>query len=111
MGLVATIFICLIIFLLQGFDYGKKIVTEKIVKVEVPATQDREELFLDTFKKNLKYWSLINTERFVKEKLVELTFIVIFKKKVSEADFIEQLSGIVGVHKVQLLYNDQKVEI
>lgn len=110
-GFLATVFICLLLFLLSWSDYGKKEIVEKLLKIELPLNVDYENLFRDIFKENLKSWSLINTERFIKENICELTYIVTFKKKFSEGDFLNKLGKMSGVNRVDLLYNDQKVEI
>ena len=110
-GFLSTTFTCLLLFALFWSDYGRKEAAEKLLKVELPLDTDYENIFDHIFRENLKRWSLINTERFIKENLCELIFIVSFKKRVSENDFLNKVSKMPGINKVDLLYNDQKVEI
>lgn len=110
-GFLSTIFICLLLFLLSWSDYGKKEIIEKLLKIELLLDADYENVFKQIFKDNLKTWSLINTEKFIKENICELTFIVSFKKRISESDFLNKIGKMSGVNRVDLLYNDQKVEI
>ncbi|MFT6068429.1 MAG: putative membrane protein YhiD involved in acid resistance [Bacteriovoracaceae bacterium] len=105
-----TILFIVLMLLLNYFRVGEKIISDKLLKIELADTNSREEL--NSFLlKNVESYSLIHSEMIGEGSDTLLTYIVTTKEDFNDEIILKGLKENFKVKNTSLYYNDQRVEI
>jgi len=110
LGILSTVLVCLMMFLMDVFNFGAKQVTESILKINLPRTFDIKQLHT-CFKKYLSSYSLISMEDDLDGKLKEHVYIICEKKNKSKKELMDEILGMNKGNKVSIVYGQQKLDI
>jgi uncharacterized membrane protein YhiD involved in acid resistance len=102
-AIVFTLFICPMIYFLHRFQIGAVTTREVIVKIQVAENIDHSRVFEPVFARFLDRQNLLSMETIRGGTLLEVAFMVVFKKGVREAEFLDQLRTVNGNQKVTIL--------
>lgn len=103
LALIATVFICLIILILNRFDLFKQKTISQILKIELPHDIDFESLFDKLFIKHTKVADLISVDSVRSGTATELIYNIVPKKKMNAKEFISGIRELNGNNKVTLV--------
>jgi uncharacterized membrane protein YhiD involved in acid resistance len=111
LGVVATLLVLAMIHILYLLNYGAKQVNEKIVRVALPSGLDYHTLFDKLFDRFTVYHALVSVEPLRAENLMEVVYLVRFRKSVSESDFITEMRQLNQSNRVAIMFGQQSVDL
>ncbi len=103
LAIISTILICLIVLIMNRFDFYKKDLTSKILKVYVTSKTDYDHIFDDTFAKHTKMSDLVSVDSVRSGMLTELVYNVDLKKTTKSNEFLNEIKKLNGNNKVTLI--------
>lgn len=105
-----TFLMVMIIYFLNRFNIGAKHVSETLLKIQLSESIDYHKAFDKVFHKFLEEETLLSVDSVGKD-LLELVYVIRFRKKILERDFIEALRVINQNSKVALIKGQQNINI
>lgn len=103
LAIVSTLLICLIVLIMNRFDFYKKDLTSKILKIQVTNKTNYDKLFDDVFAKHTKMSDLISVDSVRSGMLTELIYSVDLKKGTETNEFLNAIKKLNDNHKVTLV--------
>lgn len=100
---VATVAICLVILLMNRFNWFSLDVQRQLVKVQVPPELEYHQRVEDVLVRHCSEFELVSTETARSGALVELNFTVQLKKGNTSAQLIEALNAVNAGQRVSVL--------
>jgi len=110
-GITMTLMICLFILLLSKWDYGAKVISDKLLTIRVPNHIHYQEHFAEHFIKFLSHYALTSVDAVQQGTMSELTYNIRFKRHKNEKDFLDGLRTLNDNNKITLIFRDQRVDI
>jgi hypothetical protein len=90
-GLLFTVFLCLLMIMLNLFNFGAHKTSQKLLKITIPENLDYEGTFDDIFLEYTKGHELIKVKTTDLGSLFQLVYIVILDDKTSQKEFLDAL--------------------
>jgi hypothetical protein len=84
---------------------------EKIVRIALPSAKEYQKIFSRIFDKFSNYSALVSVEPMRTEGLLELVYLVRFKKGIEETEFIEDVKKVNDNNKVTILFGQQAIDL
>ncbi len=103
LAIVSTVLICLIILIMNRFDFYRKDLTSKILKIQVTNKTDYDKLFDGVFAKHTKMSDLISVDSVRSGMLTELIYSVDLKKSTKSNEFLNEIKKLNDNNKVTLV--------
>lgn len=103
LAIVATIVICMIIYIMYRFDWYSRPMTSQILKIQVNNEVDFQKLFDDVFVKYTETSDLISVDSVRSGMLTELVYSVKLKKSSDNHKFLGAMKTLNGNLKVTLI--------
>ncbi|MDS1115217.1 DUF4956 domain-containing protein [Gordonia westfalica] len=103
LAIAATIAICLVLLIMNKFNWFKLDVSRQVVKVQVPPEPEFTARVEDVLIKNCKEYELVSTESVRAGALSELYYTAMLKKGVSSGELISELSEVNTGQRVTVL--------
>jgi len=103
LAVVATIVICMIIYIMYRFDWYSRPMTSQILKIQVNNDVDFQKLFDDIFVKYTETSDLISVDSVRSGMLTELVYSVKLKKSSDNHKFLGAIKTLNGNLKVTLI--------
>jgi len=110
-AMVLTTITCGASILLALVEFGEHGLTERLVRVQIPLTNDFEGIFDDTLKLHSEQFSLVSAETTRMGTELELTFSIKVPKKFSAAKLIEDLSALNSNLRVQVVGSNHLIDL
>jgi len=110
LGIVSTLMISLMMFLMDMFNFGAKQITESILKVNSPPDFEVKKLHT-CFKKYLSSYSLISVEEGMDGRLKEHVYLICEKKNKSKKEMMDEILQFNEGNRVSIVYGQQKLDI
>ncbi|MCI5066587.1 DUF4956 domain-containing protein [bacterium] len=110
-GIALTAIVCGASLLLAFVEFGEHGLTERVVRVQVPITNEFEGIFDDTFKLHAEQFSLVSAETTRMGTELELTFSIKVPKKFSAAKLIGDLSALNENLRVQVVGSNHVLDL
>ena len=110
-AVLATIFVCVMIYALWRFNFGARVVRAQILKVWLPKEVASEETLKSVFDRHLIDYNLVGMETVRQGAAVEMVFSVRFKSGVEELDLLNDVRAINGNDKTLLPSGQQLVDL
>lgn len=107
----ATVVLCAVALLMFKLDLFAKRVSERILRVRLPADRDAETAFDEVFEKHLVDRRLISTETVSGGVLQEAVYAVALRSESGGQQLLEALREVNGNHKVALVLGQQEVDL
>lgn len=111
LAIVATLIICLLIWVMSREDMFAKDLREQILKIRLPADIPSDTLFDDLFAKYLSYSDLIAMETVQAGTLTELVYGVELRKGVNSQQLINDIRKLNDNNKVSLITGLHEVDL
>lgn len=86
-----TIFLCLLMFVLNVFNFGAKKASQKLLKITIPEDLDYEGAFYDIFEKFTVNHELIKVKTTDLGSLFQLVYVVTMDNRLSQKEFLDEL--------------------
>lgn len=86
-----TIFLCILMFLLNLVNFGGQKLEQKVLKITIPEDLDYEGVFDSIFMEHVANYELIKVKTTDLGSLFQLSYIITMKKGVSEKEFLDEL--------------------
>ena len=90
-GIIFTLVLCLIMFLLSAINFGMPKNTAKILKITMPENVDFDHIYDDIFEKYTTRFKPIKTRTADLGSVYEVIYDVRLKKDISEKEFIDEI--------------------
>lgn len=103
LAVVATIVICMIIYIMYRFDWYSRPMTSQILKIQINNEMDFQKLFDDVFVKYTESSDLISVDSVRSGMLTELVYSVKLKKNSDNHKFLSTIKNLNGNLKVTLI--------
>jgi uncharacterized membrane protein YhiD involved in acid resistance len=103
LGVIATIFISLVIVLMSRFDWFSRQMTSQILRIQVPSSIPFDALFDRVFLRYTTASDLISADTIQSGMMTELTYSVGLKKTNQIQDFLNEIKNLNGNNPVTLL--------
>ncbi|MDP2624640.1 MAG: DUF4956 domain-containing protein [Candidatus Peregrinibacteria bacterium] len=103
LAVISTAIICLLILIMYRFDWYRKELSSRILKVQIANNVEYDNLFDDVFGKFTKMSDLISVDSIRSGMLTELIYSVDFKKSAKTQEFLADVKKLNGNHKVTLI--------
>lgn len=110
-AITLTGIVCAASILLAFVRFGEHGLTERIVRVQVPTTENFENIFDDTLKLHADQFNLISAETTRMGTELELTFSIKVPKKFSAEKLINDLSALNENLKVQIVGSNHVLDL
>lgn len=110
-ALTLTGLVCAASLLLAFVGFGEHGLTERVIRVQVPTTQNFENIFDDTLKIHADQFNLISAETTRMGTELELTFSIKVPKKFSAEKLITDLSALNDNLKVQVIGSNHVLDL
>ena len=110
-AIVLTTITCGASLLLAFVEFGEHGLTERVVRVQIPLTNEFEGIFDDTLKLHADQFSLISAETTRMGTELELTFSIKVPKKFSAAKLISDLSELNDNLRVQVVGSNHVLDL
>lgn len=110
-AIVLTTLTCGASLLLAFVEFGEHGLTERIVRVQIPITNDFEGFFDDTLKLHAEQFSLVSAETTRMGTELELTFSIRVPKTFKAAKLIEDLSTLNENLRVQVVGSNHVLDL
>ena len=110
-AIVLTSITCGASILLALVEFGEHGLSERLVRVQIPLTNDFEGIFDDTLKLHSEQFSLVSAETTRMGTELELTFSIKVPKKFSAAKLIEDLSALNSNLRVQVVGSNHLIDL
>jgi uncharacterized membrane protein YhiD involved in acid resistance len=110
-AIVLTSITCGASILLALVEFGEHGLSERLVRVQIPLTNDFEGIFDDTFKLHSEQFSLVSAETTRMGTELELTFSIKVPKKFSAGKLIEDLSALNSNLRVQVVGSNHLIDL
>ncbi|MEQ8276215.1 MAG: DUF4956 domain-containing protein [Deltaproteobacteria bacterium] len=107
----ATVALCAVALLMFKLDFFDKRITERILRVRIPADQDLDRLFLDVFERYLADFRLISTETVSGGVLQEAVYAIVLKDESEGQKLMEAVREKNGNQKVALVVGQHEVDL
>ncbi len=111
MAVFSTFIISGFILSMDKMNLFAKNIRERILMVQVPEDFPYDSAFDGIFRKYFSDAGLISIESVVRGDLVELIFSVTMKSRFNSQDFLKEIRGLNGNHKVTLIEGQQQVDL
>jgi uncharacterized membrane protein YhiD involved in acid resistance len=111
LAIMATASLCAVIILLNRLDLFGRSVTERILRVRLPADLDFERAFEQVFDRLLAERRLISVETVTGGALQEVIYSVVPKSGIEAQALLEAVREVNGNHKVTLVVGQQEVDV
>lgn len=96
---------------MSKLDLFRKDVSERILRVRLPAGMDHEEAMEPVFARHLKEGRLVAVETVAGGTLQELVFIIILQASASAHEFLEAVREATGNNKATMVIGQQEVDL
>lgn len=103
LAVLFTITLCLLIFLLYAFDYGKKDEFEKTLKVTIPENMHYEDVFEQVFAEKLQQYDLLQVETTNLGTMYQLTYKIVPNEGVSDKEIMDAVRELNANLKVSII--------
>ncbi len=110
-AIVLTSITCGASILLALVEFGEHGLSERLVRVQIPLTNDFEGIFDDTLKLHSEQFSLVSAETTRMGTELELTFSIKVPKKFSAGKLIEDLSALNSNLRVQVVGSNHLIDL
>lgn len=110
-GVILTVLVSLIIYTLTKLGFASKTVDQRLCRIRIDEDIDYNSVFKDVFQKYLIKHRLTNVDTVKLGALLELTYIVVFKKDSEDLDFIKSIREINNNNKVQLVSGQEEIDL
>ncbi|KSU54913.1 MULTISPECIES: DUF4956 domain-containing protein [Gordonia] len=103
LAIAATVAICLVLLIMNKFNWFKLDVSRQVVKVQVPPEPEYTSRVEDVLIKHCSEYELVSTESVRAGALTELYYTAMLKKGVSSGQLIAELSAVNTGQRVTVL--------
>lgn len=86
-----TILTCIVLFILEFFQFGKPKEFQKLLRITIPENLDYTDVFDDIFTRYVKVYELTRVKTTNMGSLFELTYQITIKSDIKEKEFIDEL--------------------
>ncbi len=86
-----TIFLCILMFILNLVNFGGQKLEQKVLKITIPEDLDYEGVFDSIFMEHVANYELIKVKTTDLGSLFQLSYMITMKKDVSEKEFLDAL--------------------
>ncbi len=107
----ATAVFAAVLGIMHKLDLFKKEVTERVLRVRLPAGLDHEQVFEEVFREYLTESRFVALESVAGGVLQELVYVVLFKRGAKPHEFVEGVRAAAGNNKVALVMGQQEVDL
>jgi hypothetical protein len=107
----ATVSLIGVIVLLHRLSLFRKVIRERILIVRVGAAEKPEEVFAEMFRRHLDEHHLISVESVDDERLQELIYSVVLRRRAEPAQLLADLRAVNGNQKVSLVIGQQELDL
>ncbi|HUU00690.1 MAG TPA: DUF4956 domain-containing protein [Myxococcota bacterium] len=111
LAIFSAVVISAMILLLHRFDMFKKIVRERILRIQLPVDKDHEKVVEEVFPEFLDQHRLLSLETVRAGVLQEAAYMVVLKKKIHPKDLLQALRRRNDNHKVSLILGQREIDI
>lgn len=111
LAISCTTIVSAAIVLMYRFEFFEKRVVERILRVQVPAGVDHDNLLFPVFRELLDEQRLISAESVPGDDLQEFVFSVVPRRGVDSEELIEALRQVNGKNRVSLVVGQHEVDL
>jgi hypothetical protein len=111
LAIFSAVVMSAMIFLLYRFDMFKKVVRERILRIQLPVDSDHEKVVEEVFPEFLEQHRLISLETVRAGVLQEAAYTVVLKKKASPKELLQAIRQRNGNLKVSLILGQREIDI
>lgn len=104
-----TVLACLVLFILEFFQFGKPKEFQKLLRITIPENLDYTNVFDDLFARYIKVYELTRVKTTNMGSLFELTYQITIKSNCNEKEFIDELRCRNG--NLPILIHREEMEI
>lgn len=109
-AILFTIFLCLLMFALNIFNFGERKVSQKLLKITIPEDLDYEGAFDEVFNEFVGSHELIKVKTMDLGSLYQLVYTVTIDNKISQKEFLDALRCRNGNLNISLSMHADKAE-
>ena len=110
-GVGLTIIICSVSLLMYWTNFGQSGLSERILRVQAPASNDCSQMFEETLRRHSKEHSLLSIQSSRMGTEMELTFLLKVGKNFQVQSLLKELSQINSNLKVEVTGSDHVLEL
>ncbi|MDM8554081.1 DUF4956 domain-containing protein [Desulfococcaceae bacterium HSG7] len=110
-AILATVFICVIIYALWRFDFGSRLIRDQLLKVWLPKDVADESILKPIFEAHLIDYSLVSLEAVRQGAAMEMVFSVRLKPDAEVPAFLNDIRVVNGNDKTLLLTGQQLADL
>jgi len=111
MAMLLTAFVCGGILALNATDFGKKKITDQLLRLRLPSSVEYDNELPKLLKTHVDHAELISVDTIQKGEIFELVYRVRLKSSASEKVLIDDLLKINSGNPVTLVHRDQQIDI
>jgi len=111
LAIFSAVALCAFTVVLYKLNMFKKIVRERILRVQLPVDRDHEQALDEPFHKHLDEYRIISIKTVRAGVLQEVTYSVVLKKKVTPSVLIEAIRKNNDNQKVTLVLGQQEIDL
>lgn len=111
LAIFSAVALCAFVVVLYKLNMFKKIVRERILRVQLPVDRDHEQALDEPFHKHLDEYRIISIKTVRAGVLQEVTYSVVLKKKVTPSVLIEAIRKNNDNQKVTLVLGQQEIDL
>jgi uncharacterized membrane protein YhiD involved in acid resistance len=111
LAIFSTVALCAFVVVLYKLNMFKKIVRERILRVQLPVDRDHEQALDEPFHKYLDEYRIISIKTVRAGVLQEVTYSVVLKKKVTPSVLIEAIRKNNDNQQVTLVLGQQEIDL
>ncbi len=110
-GIVSTLVICLLIWVMVRFDFFSHQVSHQLLKVRLPVDMPFNTIFASLFDQYLRSYSLVAVETVQAGTLTELVYSIELKRPADAQEFINAIGRLNDNNKVVLISGQQEIDL
>lgn len=110
-GVVLTVVVSAVTIMMNFFEFGEHGLSEKILRIHTPETNNFESVFDDVLKAHVNSFSLVSAETSRMGTEMELTFSVRVKKEFSSEKLINDLAALNENLKIQIVGSNHLIDL
>jgi uncharacterized membrane protein YhiD involved in acid resistance len=111
LAVFSTAVLSMFMVMLSKLNMFSKEITERMLRVQLPAGRDHEEVFEETFRKYLDEYRVVSIETVRAGVLQEIVYSVVLKKTTTPNDLLEAVRKVNDNQKVTLVIGQQDLDL
>jgi uncharacterized membrane protein YhiD involved in acid resistance len=111
LAVFATLMLSVFAFILYKFNLFSKVISERVLRVQMPVDRQYEKVLEEPFRKYLEDYRLISVETVRAGVLLEVIYSVTLKKGQEPKDLLESIRKYNDNSKVSLIMGQQEIDL